>query len=147
MAKPAHTSNQYDPSVVQNLLGKIDGFDSDLESERGTYMQKCRSIRERMSAVYDEAKAQGVPQKELRVLVKIRKHEKSSTKLYHELENDQQQNLKMLAATEKVMDLPLWRASVEHGTGTDDTGAMKVAKPMFEDEPQGIENAKFNKLN
>jgi hypothetical protein len=36
----------------------------------------------------------------------------------------------MLAATEKVMDLPLWRAS-ERGTHTDDDGAMRHAKPMF----------------
>lgn len=131
MAKPAHTSNQYDPAVVSNLLGKIDGYHGDLDSMKGSYMASCRNVRESIKAVYDEAKAQGVPQKELRVLVKIRMHEKASTKLYHELEHDQQTNLKMLAATEKVMDLPLWRASAEHGTGIDDTGAMKVAKPMF----------------
>jgi uncharacterized protein (UPF0335 family) len=81
-------------------------------------MSRCCNIRESIKAVYDEAKAQGVPQKELRTLVEIRKHEKASTKLYHELEHDQQENLKMLAATVKVMDLPLWRAT-QH------------AKPMF----------------
>lgn len=147
MAKPATASNQFDPDVVNNLLGKIDGYDADLDSEKGSYMKKCRDIRERMNAVFEEAKAHGVPQKELRVLVKIRKHEKSSKKLFLELEHDQQEALKLLAATEKVKDLPLWRAAFEdRGTHTDDTGATQHAKPMF-DEPEGIENAQFKKLN
>jgi uncharacterized protein (UPF0335 family) len=132
MAKPANTSNQYDPMVVNNLLGKIDGFDSDLDSEKGSYMSRCRNIRESIKAVYDEAKALGVPQKELRVLVKIRKHEKASTKLYNELENDQQVNLQMLAATEKVADLPLWRSAAERKPVPGvDVDAPTHKPPMF----------------
>ena len=46
MAKPATMTNQFDPDVVNPILAKIDGFNADLESERGTYMQKCRTIRE-----------------------------------------------------------------------------------------------------
>lgn len=147
MAKPATASNQFDPDVVNNLLGKIDGYDGDLDSERGSYMKKCRDIRERIAAVYEEAKAHGVPQKELRTLVKIRTHEKASKKLFLELEHDQQEALKLLAATEKVKDLPLWRSAEERGTHTDDTGATQHAKPMFEEDPQGLANAKFTKLN
>lgn len=133
MAKPANASNSYDPDVVQNLLGKIDGYDADLASERGASMSRCRNIRESIKAVFDEAKALGVPQKELRVLVKIRKHEKASERLYHELENDQQINLQMLAATEKVMDLPLWRSSADRkpvpGVDVERTG--EHPRPMF----------------
>jgi uncharacterized protein (UPF0335 family) len=148
VAKPATASNQFDPDVVNNLLGKIDGFDSDLESEKGSYMKRCRDLRERIKAVFDEGKALGVPEKELRTLVKIRKNERRNMKLYQELEHDQQETLKMLAATEKVKDLPLWRASFEErGTHVDDTGKMQHAEPMFEDDPQGLANAKFNKLN
>lgn len=150
MAKPATASNQFDPDVVNNLLGKIDGFDADLDSEKGSYMKKCRDIRERINAVFEEAKAHGVPQKELRVLVKIRKHEKSSKKLFLELEHDQQESLKLLAATEKVKDLPLWRAAFDtedRGTHVDDAGKTQHAKPMFEEDPQGLANAKFTKLN
>ena len=133
MAKPANSSNQYDPEVVNNLLGKIDGFDSDLDSEKGSYMSRCRNIRESIKAVYDEAKAHGVPQKELRTLVKIRKHEKASAKLYHELENDQQINLAMLAATEKVADLPLWRSAADRKPipGIDVARTGQTKDPMF----------------
>ena len=150
MAKPATASNTYDPDVVSNLLGKIDGYDSDLESMKGSYMSSCRNVRENIKAVYDQAKAQGVPEKELRTLVKIRKNERRNMKLYQELEHDQQESLKLLAATEKVKDLPLGRAafdSEDRGTHVDESGKTQHAKPMFEEDPQGLANAKFTKLN
>lgn len=133
MAKPATTTNQYDRTILNSLLKKIDGFHTDLESERGSYMSRCRNIRESIQGVLEEAKAAGIPQKELRTWIKIRTNEAKTSKLYHELEPDQQQNLQMIAeATEKVRDLPLWRASFEdHGTKTDDTGRMVHGKPMF----------------
>lgn len=132
MAKPANTSNQYDPLVVTGLLKKIDGYDSDLASEKGSYMSRCRGIRESIKAVFDEAKAQGIPAKELRVLVKIRKHEGAAAKLYNELENDQQENLAMLAATEAVADLPLWRSAKDRKPVPGvDVDAPKHKTPMF----------------
>ena len=68
MAKPADQKNTFDASVVKSLVGRIDGYFDDLESERGSYMRRCRSIRESIGAVYDEAKARGIPKKELRAL-------------------------------------------------------------------------------
>jgi GapR-like nucleoid associated protein len=131
MAKPANVTNQYDKTIVNSLLAKIDGFESDLASERGASMSRCRNIRESISNVFKEAKAQGIPSKELRIWVKIRKNEANNAKLYEELEPDQQQNLEMIAAaTEKVRDLPLW-AAAERGTHVDDDGKTVVAKPMF----------------
>jgi len=133
MAKPAHTTNDFDPIIVNALLGKIDGFDTDLLSERGSYMSKCRNIRENIKAVYDEAKAHGVPSKELRTLVKIRKGERRNAELFNELEADQQHTLAMLAATEKVKDLPLWRASGKSMPGWDVARTGEHPEPMFED--------------
>ncbi len=132
MAKPANASNQFDSAILGSLLAKIDGFEADLASERGASMSRCRNIRESISNVFKEAKAQGIPGKELRILCKIRKNEANNVKLYEELEPDQQANLEMLAAvTAEVMDLPLWKSSADRGTTTDENGAMKVAKPMF----------------
>lgn len=144
MAKPANATNDFDPIVVNALLGKIDGFDADLMSERGSYMSKCRNIRENIKAVYDDAKAQGVPSKELRTLVKIRKHERKSVELFNELEADQQQALAMLAATEKVKDLPLWRAAAKPVPGWDVARTGEHPEPMFEDD--NVKHAKFKTL-
>ncbi|WP_063685589.1 GapR family DNA-binding domain-containing protein [Bradyrhizobium stylosanthis] len=115
MAKAANTTNDFEPEVVQELLGKIDGYHADLASERGTFMKTCRSIRESISNVYTEAKARGIPQKELRSLVKIRLNEAKNRRIYEELEADQQQTLSMLATAEGVKDLPLWRAAAMMG--------------------------------
>ncbi|MCP3471366.1 DUF2312 domain-containing protein [Bradyrhizobium sp. CCGUVB1N3] len=115
MAKAANTTNDFEPEVVQELLGKIDGYHADLASERGTFMKTCRSIRESISNVYTEAKARGIPEKELRSLVKIRLNEAKNRKIYEELEADQQLTLSMLATAEGVKDLPLWRAAAMMG--------------------------------
>jgi hypothetical protein len=112
MAKPAATIDyDFEPGLVQEILHKIDGFESDLASERGSSMSRCRSIRESISNVFKEAKARGIPTKELRSLVKIRKNEASNVQIYNDLEPDQQQILSMLATAEGVKDLPLWRAA------------------------------------
>ena len=111
MAKPASTTNDFDPEVVQEILGKIDGFESDLRSRHGDYMKDCRNIRESISNVYREAKARGIPTKELRTLVKIRTNEAKNRRLYEDLESDQQHALSMLATAEGVKELPLWRAA------------------------------------
>ena len=145
MAKPAHTTNDFDPIIVNALLGKIDGFDTDLLSERGSYMSKCRNIRENIKAVYDEAKAHGVPSKELRTLVKIRKGERRNAELFNELEADQQHTLAMLAATEKVKDLPLWRAAAKPVAGWDVERTGQHPEPMFEDG-DNVKHANFKQL-
>ncbi|MBR0879143.1 uncharacterized protein (UPF0335 family) [Bradyrhizobium barranii subsp. barranii] len=111
MAKSAAVANDFDPALVQEMLSKIDGYHADLASERGSSMSRCRNIRESISNVYKEAKARGIPTKELRSLVKIRINEAKNREIYEELEADQQQILSMLAVAEGVKDLPLWRAA------------------------------------
>lgn len=118
MAKQAaQQTNDFDAEVVQEVLGKIDGFEADLASERGSSMARCRNIRESISNVYKEAKARGIPTKELRALVKIRKNETRNKAIYEDLEQDQQQILSMLATAEGVKDLPLWRAAATNAMG------------------------------
>jgi uncharacterized protein (UPF0335 family) len=115
MAKAANsttvTTNDFDPEVVQEVLAKIDGYEADLASERGSSMVRCRNIRESIHNVFKEAKARGIPTKELRALCKIRKNENKNREIYEELEQDQQHILSMLATAEGVKDLPLWRAA------------------------------------
>lgn len=118
MAKQAaQQTNDFDAGVVQEVLGKIDGYEADLASERGSSMARCRNIRESINNVFKEAKARGIPTKELRALVKIRKNENKNKEIYDELEQDQQQILSMLATAEGVKDLPLWRAAAMNAIG------------------------------
>ena len=118
MAKQAaQQTNEFEPEVVQEVLGKIDGFEADLASERGSSMARCRNIRESINNVFKEAKARGIPPKELRALVKIRKNENKNREIYDDLEADQQHILSMLATAEGVKDLPLWRAAATTAMG------------------------------
>ncbi|HMF48273.1 MAG TPA: GapR family DNA-binding domain-containing protein [Candidatus Saccharimonadales bacterium] len=111
MAKPAAATNDFDPEVVQEILAKIDGLTKEIVDKRTEMMRECRSIHESVSNCYKEAKARGIPTKELRALVKIRANETKNRELYNALEADQQQTLSMLATAEGVKDLPLWRAA------------------------------------
>lgn len=149
MAKSAAATNDFDPTIVNALLGKIDGFHDDLASERGSYMAKCRNIRDAIGDVFDEAKTKGIPTKELKVLVKIRLNERKNQELYNDLEGDQQETLARLAATEKVADLPLWRSAKDRKPipGVDVARSGETPNPMFEDDPQGLKNANFKPLN
>src|SRR5258705_11972535 len=100
MAKSAKSTNDFEPEVVQEILAKIDGFGKDLKSKHGEYMKQCRNIRESISNCYKEAKARGIPTKELRSLVKIRINEAKNHHIYGKLEPEQQQVLSMLATAE-----------------------------------------------
>lgn len=132
MAKPATATNAFDPDIVNNLLNKIDGYHADLDSERGSYMSKCRNIRSSIEGVIEQGKAAGIPTKELKTLIKIRLKEKAARKLFEDLEGDQQITLQMIAATERVADLPLWRSAAERKPVPGvDVDAPRHKPPMF----------------
>ncbi|PYF05005.1 hypothetical protein BJ122_102231 [Rhodopseudomonas faecalis] len=120
MAKPAAASNSYDPELVKSLVNKIEGYVVDLNSERGKYMKACRSIRESISGVYQEAKARGIPKKELRIMIDTRAKLAAARATIEELERDQQETILMLAeAFGEAADLPLFKAAIEASENDD----------------------------
>jgi len=101
--------NGFNTEVVQNLVYKIEGYFSDLDHERGVYMKRCRDIRDRIGAVYDEADGRGVPKKELRKFVTARVKLEAARKVLADLEQDQRETVQMLAeAFGDAADLPLF---------------------------------------
>ena len=113
MAKQATHSNHFDADIVNGALSRIDELDKELASAQGAYMSTCRGFRDQIKQVIEEAREKGIPSKEFRALVSIRRLEAKTRKIAAGLEPDQQDTLAMLAATEKVMDLPLWRVTRE----------------------------------
>jgi hypothetical protein len=53
-------------SVSQSFIDRIENLHSDLDSERGSYMKSCRSIREEIDSVYTEAVNAGIKKKVLK---------------------------------------------------------------------------------
>lgn len=132
MAKPAKeaaATNEYDPKVIQNLVGKIDQHFADLASEQGSYMQRCRTIRESIAATYDEGKARGVPKKELRAFVSGRQKLAKARAVLDDLEPDQRQTVEMLAkAYGDAADLPLFAYVSGNAVSSDSAAPKSKAK-------------------
>jgi hypothetical protein len=121
----ADIGNGFKPEVVQNLVRKIEGYFSDLDHERGVYMKRCRDIRDRVSAVYDEAVGHDIPKKELRKFVTARIKLEAARKVLADLEDDQRETVQMLAeAFGDAADLPLF----EH--------RMQAARDNGQQQPQ-----------
>ncbi len=115
MAKKANEAvNSPESDDVQAAVRNIEDHYADLASERGSYMLKCRRIRESMAADYERAGNQGISKKLLKLIVKERELERRIDALALDLENDERSELEMLM--EKLGDfatLPLGIAAVE----------------------------------
>jgi hypothetical protein len=107
-------TNGYDQDQVKGIVGRIEQCFSDLLSERGAYMNRCRGIREGITSAYDDAKAAGIAKKELKALIKTRELERKISAQFAELEADEQANYQMIKdALGDFADLPLGEAAVE----------------------------------
>jgi hypothetical protein len=114
MAKDTRAGNGFDPKVTQGFVDELKGFVADLLSERGTYMQRCRAIREDMGTVYDRAKTAGIP---TRVLKLIMKEFAAVDKLLAErekLEEDTRETYEAVRASlGQLADTPLGQAAAK----------------------------------
>lgn len=95
MAKPA-TSNQPKPEHVQEAVREIEDRYDELASERGSYMLKCRRIREVMAANYDKAGDRGISKKLLKLIIQERALEKKIDSLALDLQPDERSELEVL---------------------------------------------------
>jgi len=103
----------YDTDLVHSLVGRIEGLFGDLLSEQGTYMARCRNIRESIAGVYEEAKVRGVPKKELKKVIETRKLEAKIRSLYEDLETESQEAFdQIMDALGDYADTPLGQAAV-----------------------------------
>jgi uncharacterized protein (UPF0335 family) len=66
-------ANGFDPEVVSRFVSRLESLHSDLASEKGEYMQRCRQIRDEIKDVLQAAKDEdGIPKKALKTLIKKR---------------------------------------------------------------------------
>ncbi len=113
MSRPA-TQNEPQQADVRTAFSALLAYEDDLASERGTYMQRCKTIRGQMAEVYDEAKTKGVAKKVLKATLKAHLLEKKARACREDLEADEQHEYEMLA--EKLgglAELPLGMAALD----------------------------------
>jgi hypothetical protein len=112
--KAAEVTNAPDSEDVQRAVRNIEDRYVELASEKGSYMLKCRHIREAMKRDYENASTQGISQKLLKLIIKERSLERQIDGLAVDLENDERSELEMLM--ERLGDfgtLPLGLAAID----------------------------------
>jgi len=116
--KASENVNSPDDVDVQAAVKNIEERYVDLASERGTYMLKCRRIREGMANDYEAAGNRGISKKLLKKIIKERDYERKIDALTADLEPDERSELEMLV--EKLgafADTPLGQAAVAKADG------------------------------
>jgi hypothetical protein len=89
MAKAAKSGNiEVTPRLVNGVIKDVlDKFDV-IESARGTYMNAARRQRDAIANVYERAAQQGIPQKVMKLQIKIEQTQAKLTGLITELEEE-----------------------------------------------------------
>src|SRR5437868_3591232 len=97
MARNANENiNTPSETDVQAAVRNIESRYTDMLTERGVYMQKCKRIRENMQTDYEEAVNRGISRKLLRKIIRERELERKIFGLTDGLEEDERSEHEML---------------------------------------------------
>jgi len=122
--------NGFKPKVVKSFVSRIEALFDDIESERSTFMSKCKDIRGDIKEVYAEAKAEGVPTSELKAAVKMRELARKQDDIRDALDTEQQDTLDQIRlALGDLEGTPLGDAAVTHA---ETNGAIGSEASSFE---------------
>jgi len=118
-AEDAPRGNGFEPEKVQGYIDTIMRHIDDLDSERGTYMARCKPIRAAIAQVYTDAKdVDGIPKMELKAVVKKLGLDKKIAKIVEDMEADQAETYEMLLeAIGGLADTPLGEAALSRKKG------------------------------
>jgi uncharacterized protein (UPF0335 family) len=110
---PGMGHNAFGPDVARQFVERIERLLDDLASEKGEYMRRAKTIREDIALALDDAKAAGVPKKELKAVIKTRDLEMRAAAIREDLEGDAQETYDMIrAALGDFSDTPLGQAAL-----------------------------------
>ena len=103
MAKAAKSGNiEVTPRLVNGVIKDVlEAFDV-IESARGTYMNAARRQRDKMATVYERAASQGIPQKVMKLQIKIEQTQAKLTGLITELEEEHRTMLEKVVRAHAV---------------------------------------------
>lgn len=111
-------SNGYNPDELKAFIGQLESFERDIESEKGSYMKRCREFRDGQAEVYAEAKNKGISKKALKAHFDLRRLEARKAALYGKLGDDDADSFDMMAdALGDFAMLPLGAAALERSQG------------------------------
>jgi hypothetical protein len=140
MAKAAKSGNiEVTPRLVNGVIKDVmEAFDV-IESARGTYMNAARRQRDKMATVYERAASQGIPQKVMKLQIKIEQTQAKLTGYITELEDEHRVMLEKVVRAHAVPqqmalfpDLPA-AAKAKRGAGRKPRKAATVTEDTMGD--------------
>ena len=112
MARAASENSPSD-GHVKEAVQNIEESYRKLDTERGIYMNKCKSIRGEMKEFYSDAANLGIAKKLLAKIIKERQYERKIDALTADLEPDERSELEMLVSKlGEFADTPLGAAAL-----------------------------------
>jgi uncharacterized protein (UPF0335 family) len=124
---PAPGHNQLNPDAAKRWLGEVLRVYDQLADLRIENMNKARTIRGRLPGIYDSAKAEGLPVKALKIVVKEELLKRKLALLEDQIEalepddSEDQETLDQLReALGPLEDLPLGQAAINRKAAADD---------------------------
>lgn len=130
MAKAAKSGNiEVTPRLVNGVIKDVlEAFDV-IESARGTYMNAARRQRDKMATVYERAASQGIPQKVMKLQIKIEQTQAKLTGLITELEEENRAMLEKVVRAHAVpQQMALFPDMPAAGVKTKRAGGRKPRK-------------------
>jgi uncharacterized protein (UPF0335 family) len=81
---------------AEQFVRRIEALISELETEKGEYMARCKERREDIKEIYTEADESGVPRRALRGIVKFRELDRKQKAIASGLDIDEQSAYRQL---------------------------------------------------
>ncbi|MBC6714740.1 DUF2312 domain-containing protein [Aurantimonas sp. DM33-3] len=136
--------NRADQGEMRDIVERIEKLNGEKESERGTYMQRCAKINERIDQVLEEAKDKGLPKKVVKAVLKARDLERRADAQFDALEADDAELFHDIReALGDFADSPLGAAAVQREeSGQDETTAAIVGAIEADEEREKIDAQK-----
>ena len=131
-------TNGIDGAVAKRFIGEIERCHEELLTERGSYMARCKNIRERIKSWKDLAHDAGIARKALNTYLKERELLAKIDALTEDFEDDEIEQVDLLkAALGEFGDTPLGSAAVQKAEARKDK-ASKSLDSLTDDDDRDL---------
>lgn len=125
MARILEGRNTPTPQEAASFVDKYEELEAKIDALKIEHMNRCRSVREEMKELLDEAKGLGLAKGTVKAIVKARSLEAKAKEAIADLEDDEKEYaVSIRKALGDFADLPLGAAAVEREEGDETTSAV-----------------------
>jgi uncharacterized protein (UPF0335 family) len=97
MAKQIASTNGFKPTEVQSFLTRIGNVQGEIRKVKASNAKRCQELNDDINEILDEARAAGIPKKELKAHLKVKEYADKIEAIRDDLEDDEQEVFDQLA--------------------------------------------------